>query len=356
MKNDIWSHLAPRSRHIFEKIVHSYLDSGQPVGSHRLVNAGGLDLSPATVRSIMAELERAGLLYAPHISSGRLPTHAGLRLFVDGLIGIGGHLSSEEQASIDGAAQSHGLNVIQAMEKAGQALSGLSKCASMVVSQPEDLAVQHIEFVPIQSQKVLVILVFANGQVENRLIDLPAGLPTNDLVAAGNYLSQIYRDKTIAQITKQVAADIDILHTELGTKAASLVDKGLAAWSDGTGAPEASLIIHGQNHLLTDLDLSTDLDDVKLLFDQIELRRHMHELLGSIGGADGLQIFIGAEHPLFQKSGHALVLSPYKNSQSQVIGAVGVIGPRHMNYAKIIPMVDYTCQAVQRLFSTEARP
>lgn len=349
MNLDIWTDLAPRSQLIFQQIVKNYLDSGQPVGSKTLVESVGLDMSSATVRAIMAELEQTGLLYAPHISSGRLPTHAGLRMFVDGLMGVGGQLSQDEQASIDGAAKANGLSVTQALDKASQALSGLSRCASLVVSQPEDLAIQHIEFVPVQDRKLLVILVFGNGQVENRLIEVPAGLTTSTLVSAGNYLSSLYRDKTIGQISQHISQDIDKLRSELGERAASLVKSGLAAWSDGEGAAEASLIIHGQSHLLSDIDLGADLDDVRALFDIIELRRHMHSLLGSISGADGLQIFIGAEHPLFQRTGHALVLAPYSDSKNRIVGAVGVIGPRHMNYAKIIPMVDYTSQAVQRL-------
>lgn len=349
MNSDIWTDLAPRSQTIFQQIVQNYLDTGQPVGSKTLVESVGLEMSSATVRAIMVELEQAGLLYAPHISSGRLPTHAGLRLFVDGLMGIGGQLSSDEQASIDGAAKANGLSVNQAMDKASQALSGLSKCASLVVSQPEDFAVQHIEFVPVQDRKLLVILVFSNGQVENRLIDMPAGLTSHTLVSAGNYLSHLYRDQTIGQITQLVSQDIDNLRAELGERAAALVKSGLAAWSDGEGAAEASLIIHGQSHLLSDIDLGADLDDVRALFDVIELRHHMHALLGSISGADGLQIFIGSEHPLFQRTGHSLILAPYSDSQNRIVGAVGVIGPRHMNYAKIIPMVDYTSQAVRRL-------
>lgn len=352
---NIWTELAPRSQQIFHQIVQNYLDTGQPVGSKSLVESVGLDVSSATVRAIMAELEQSGLLYAPHVSSGRLPTHAGLRLFVDGLMAVGGQLSTSEQASIDAAAKANGLSVAQALDKASQALSGLSKCASLVVSKPEDLTVQHIEFVPVQDRKLLVILVFANGQVENRMIEVPPGLPASTLVSAANYLNHLYRDHTIAQIRQLVASDIDQLQNELGDRAAALINSGLAAWSDGKGAPEASLIINGQGHLLDDLDLGADLDDVRQLFDVIELRRHMQTLLGSISGADGLQIFIGSEHPLFQRTGHSLVLAPHfapsssSDGKSKLIGAVGVIGPRHMNYARIIPMVDYTSQAVRRL-------
>lgn len=340
-----------RSQEIFNVIVKNYLETGTPVGSGMISADPEIGLSSASVRMIMAELEGAGLLFSPHTSAGRLPTRAGLRLFVDGLMEIKQSLPVEGDASLDKLSVGDGLSVNQALDKASLALSGLSRCASLVLAPSEDLSVNHIEFVPIQDHKILVILVFSNGHVENRLIEMPAGIPAHCLVEASNYMNGHYKGQSLTQIVKLAEQDQISHKTELDNLTSDLIARGLASWSDGEGRDEASLILNGQTNLLEDVWAAGDLARVRILFDKLEMRNHATELMRSVIAADGLQIFIGSEHELFSETGCSVVLSPYRNEEHKIIGAVGVIGPRHMNYARIIPMVDYTSQAIARFLS-----
>ena len=341
--------LNSRSHAIFNQIVTGYLETGSPVGSSTISQSRGGDFSAATIRSIMVELETAGLLYQPHVSAGRLPTHAGLRLFVDGLMEMRGELSAEEQLSIDGAAAAKGMSVSQVLDNATHTLSGLSKCVSLVVSPTEELTVNHIEFIEVGGQKLLVILVFSNGHVENRLISKPMAVPAAALQQATNYMNHHYRGKSVLDINTHMLADLQHHTHELDALSSQLVAQGIAAWSDGAGGSEASLILHGQTHLLDDAKTKEDVDQLRHLFDIIELRKQMQELVEQVSSAKRLQIYIGSEHPLFEQTGCSMVLSPYRDTKHNIIGAIGVIGPRYMNYAKIIPMVDYTSEAIARI-------
>ena len=344
--------LTKRTQDIFHRVVPNYLEEGGAVGSSAIARQSDVGLSSASIRSIMSELEAAGLLYSPHRSAGRIPTQAGLRLFVDGLMQIRAGLSAQEQASISTLGDVQGGNVQQLMENAGLALSGLSKCASMIMAPTEDLAVDHIEFVPVQASRVLVILVFSNGRVENRLIDLPAGLPRSVLNEASAYMNSRYAGKSVTDISAQMKTDKDLQKTELDSLTSDLIDRGLASWTDGKGGADASLILNGQTNLLEDVRAVDDISRVRVLFDKLEMQTHASHLMQQVSQADGLQIFIGSDHHLFAETGCSMVLSPYRDSDSQIIGAVGVIGPRHMNYAKIIPMVDYTSKAIQRFLTS----
>ncbi len=345
------SMLDQRSRRVFEQLVQNYLETGQPVPSALLAQAETIGYSPATVRAIMSELENAGLLFSPHVSAGRVPTHAGLRLFVDGLMQIGSELPAEEQASIDHLAGLQGLSVNQLLDKASQALSGLSRCASLVMAPTEDLAIRHIEFVPVADRRLLVILVFEGGQVENRLISLPAGLPASALSEAANFMNYHYTGMTIGTIGARLDADLTANRAALDDLSADLIARGLAVWSDGSGSADAALIFNGQTHLLEGLGGEENMGELRGLFDIIEMRKHAQTLLEKVAAADGLQIYIGSEHSLFDRTGFSMVLSPYRDGQQRVVGAIGVIGPRHMNYARIIPMVDYTSATIARLLS-----
>ena len=347
-KSNHLAFLNNRSHAIFNQIVTSYLETGTAVGSAKISQTRGGDFSSATIRSIMAELENAGLLYQPHISAGRIPTHAGLRIFVDGLMEMRGELTKEEQLSIDDASQSKGLSVSQVLDNATHALSGLSKCASLVVSPTEELTINQIEFIEIGGHKLLVILVFSNGHVENRLISKPELVPSSALQEATNYMNHYYRGKSILEINAEILQDLDHNSNEIDTLSSQLVARGIAAWSDGEGGNDASLILHGQSNLLADVKTKSDIDQLRNLFDVIELRKQMQELVEEVSSAQRLQIYIGSEHPLFEQTGCSMVLSPYRDIKHNIIGAIGVIGPRHMNYAKIIPMVDYTSEAISR--------
>ena len=343
--------MTKRSQEIFNIIVNNYLETGTPVGSGVISSHPDIGLSSASVRAIMAELEGAGLLFSPHTSAGRLPTHAGLRLFVDGLMELQSALPVDSQASFDSLSVGDGLSVNQALDKASLALSGLSKCAALVMAPSEDLSVNHIEFVPVQDRKILVILVFSNGHVENRLIETPAGIPAHCLVEASNYMNGHYKGKPLTDIVRLADQDRTLHQAELDSLTSDLIARGLASWSDAESRDEASLILNGQTNLLEDVKVVDDLARVRLLFDKLEMRSHATQLMQSVLAADGLQIFIGAEHELFSETGCSVVLSPYRNADRKIIGAVGVIGPRHMNYARIIPMVDYTSQAIARFLS-----
>lgn len=351
MKTPDLSTLDQRSRQVFEKLVQTYLDTGQPVASSMLAGIDGIGYSPATVRAIMSGLEDTGLLFSPHISAGRMPTHAGLRLFVDGLMETGGVLPADEQASLDHLAGLQGFSFNQILDKASQALSGLSRCASLVMAPTEDLAIRHIEFVPVADRRLLVILVFEGGQVENRLITLPAGLPASALTEAANFMNHHYPGMTIADINRRLEHDLAANRAALDDLSSGLISQGLAVWSDGSGADDAALIINGQSHLLAGLGNEDNLEELRHLFDRIEMRQHTQALLDRVAAADGLQIYIGSEHPLFVQTGFSMVLSPYRDGNKRVVGAIGVIGPRHMNYARIIPMVDYTSATIARLLS-----
>ena len=341
--------LTKRSQGIFNRIVNSYLEAGTPVGSSVIAEQADLNLSSASIRSIMSELEMIGLLFSPHRSAGRIPTQEGLRLFVDGLMEVRNELTKSEQAHFAGMLATRGMSVEQLLETASRTLSGLSRHASLVMSPTEELAIKHIEFVPVLDSRILVILVYDNGHVENRLISLPEQFAQPVIDEAANYMNQRFRGRTVPEI-KQLVSDEHGRHkAELDTLTADLVARGIACWSDGEGGAEASLIINGQGNLLEDVRAVDDIGRVRVLFDKLEMQQHAEQLMGAVAKADGLQIFIGSDHDLFAQTGCAMVLSPYRDSERQIIGAVGVIGPRHMNYAKIIPMVDYTSKTIQRV-------
>lgn len=338
-----------RSTEIFNEIVKNYLKTGSPVGSGVIAASDEVGLSAASVRAIMAELERSGLLFSPHTSAGRVPTRAGLRLFVDGLMEVRDSLALEEHSPIDALEQSEGLSVTQMLDKASLALSGLSKCASLVMTPTEDISVNHIEFVPIQDNRILVILVFSNGLVENRMIAFPAGLPSHVMTQASNYMNSQYKGKSVSEIIALVEQDKAQCRAELDSLTSDLIERGIATWSDDTNVKDAALIVNGQNNLLEDVRAVEDLARVRVLFDKLEMRGHTSQLMDSVLNADSLQIFIGSENQLFSETGCSMVLAPYRNSKHKIIGAVGVIGPRHMNYARIIPMVDYTSKTIAKI-------
>ena len=341
--------LKPRSLEIFHEVVSAYLEDGQPVGSSRLAKTSKLDLSPASIRSKMSDLEEAGLLYAPHTSAGRVPTESGLRLFVDGLMEFNRDLQSDERSTIDSECAARGISMNQLLDNAGKTLSGLSNCASLVLSPKSEADLQHFEFVPIGVNRALAVLVRTDGQVENRLIDLPVGLPSSALVTAANYMNARLANRTMKTAAAVIREDIALHRAELDALTTSLVEQGIGIWSDGEGGADAALIMRGQANLLDDIQAVEELTEIRGLFDALDARENALRLLDATRGGDGVKIFIGAENKLFVSTGCSLVIAPYRNADRSVIGAVGVLGPRHMNYARIIPMVDYTSKAIARV-------
>lgn len=342
--------LNARSREIFRRIVDAYLETGSPVGSRTLSKQPGLGVSPATIRNVMADLEDAGLLFAPHTSAGRLPTEAGLKLFVDGLLEVG-NLTHAERQSIEGECKASGSSVEGMLERATQALSGLTHMAGLVVAPKTQAPLKHIEFVALNPGRALVVLVTENGVVENRIIDVPLGVMPSALVEATNYLSARLVGRTLEDALVAIQLELTQHKADLDHLTQKVVEEGVAVWAGGGGRSVSggSLIIKGQSRLLNDLTAQADLEHIRALFEALETKETLAGLIERADTAEGVQIFIGAENNLFGLSGCSMVVGPYRDSQERIVGAIGVIGPTRMNYARIIPMVDYTSKLVSKL-------
>ena len=340
------SELNERSREIFRQIVDSYVETGEPVGSRTISRRTGLELSPATIRNVMADLEEAGLLYAPHTSAGRLPTEAGLRLFVNGLLEVGG-LAEDEREAIEARCAAKGKSLAQALEEAISTLAGLSRCAGLVVAPKTERPLKHLEFVHLGPGRALVVMVTEDGLVENRIIDVALGVPPSTLIQAGNYLNSRLVGRTIEEAKAALAADLSSQRAQLDELTQKVVEAGLASWAGG--GERSALIVRGQAALLDDVTALADLERLRTLFDMLETKETMLKLLDSTREGAGVQIFIGSDNPLFGVTGCSMIVAPYANSREQVVGAIGVIGPTRINYARIIPLVDYTAKMVGRL-------
>lgn len=343
--------LSERSTQVFRQIVDSYLEGGEPVGSRTLAQRlPGLNLSPASIRNVMSDLEHAGLLFSPHTSAGRLPTQLGLRMFVDGLLEVG-DLSEDERKSIEARLAGRSQSLEDMLTQATEALSGLSRCAGLVMAPKSEAPLKHVEFVQVSAGKGLVILVAEDGGVENRVIDLPHGLPASALVEATNFINAHLRGRTLVEAREAILEEIKTQKAKLDELAAKIVQAGLATWSGAEGAELKSLIVRGQSQLLKDVSAQEDLERVRQLFDDLETKRDLARLLDLTKGGDSVRVFIGSETKLFSLSGSSVIVAPYMNGAQKIVGVIGVIGPQRLNYARIIPMVDYTAQVVGRLLS-----
>jgi len=337
--------LDSRSAAVLRELVELYVATGEPVGSRTLSRRLPLNLSPASIRNVMADLEEAGLLYAPHTSAGRLPTDRGLRLFVDGLLEFG-DLGTEEREAIAARCAANGRSMQETLAEAGQMLAGLAGAAGLVVAPKGEAPVRHIEFVALGPGRALVVLVTADGQVENRVIDLPTGLPASSLQQASNYLNARLAGRTLDESRAQVAAEIAADRTALDALTNQVVTAGIATWSGGGG----NLILRGQSHLLQNLDHTARLPQISALFARLETQETVLRLLELAKAGEGVQIFIGAESGLFDTAGLSMVVAPFRAGvQQRVVGALGVIGPSRINYGRIIPVVDYTARVIGRL-------
>lgn len=342
--------LNERSREIFRLIVEAYVETGEPIGSRTLSRLLQVSLSPATIRTVMADLEESGLLYAPHTSAGRLPTQAGMRLFVNGLLEIG-RMPEEERARIDVECRTAGRSVEQMLSEALGALSGLSRCAGVVVAPKIQRTLKHVEFVWLSRTRALVVLVTEDGLVENRLLDQPEGVDRSTLVAAGNFLNDRLAGNSLDAMKDAIARELEEQRAQLDSLTARVVEAGLATWAGGESP--AALIVRGQSHLLEDVTAVEDLDRIRTLFDALETSEQFLRLVDLTRTADGVQIFIGAENELFGVTGCAMIVAPYRDARESIVGAIGVIGPQRINYARIIPMVDYTAKVIGRLIGQQ---
>ncbi len=343
--------LNERSREIFRQIVESYLTTGEPVGSRNLSRILPITLSPASVRNVMSDLEQLGLIYAPHTSAGRLPTELGLRFFVDALMEIGDLTETDRrsiEAQVAGAGSNKSLEAI--LTEASQTLSGLTRSAGVVLTAKINVRLKHIEFVRLEPERALAVLVAEDGQVENRVLNVPSGLPTSALIEAGNFLNSRIRGKTLADLRAEIETSLAQGKAELDQLTQKIISAGLASWSGGE-SEDRQLIVRGHANLLEDLHALEDLERVRSLFDALETKRGVIDLLGRAERGEGVRIFIGSENKLFSLSGSSTIAAPYTDSKGSILGVIGVIGPTRLNYARVIPMVDYTARVVSRLLS-----
>ena len=347
----MFQELNERSRDIFRQIVDAYLTTGEPIGSRTIASRLKTRLSPATIRNVMADLEDAGLLFSPHTSAGRLPTDTGLRLFVDGLLEVG-NITEAERQSIEGLCAAHGNSVEGMLEEASSAISGLSGCAGLVMAPKTDTPLRHIELVSLSPGRAMVVMVTENGVVENRIIETPPDLPPSALIEAANYLGTRLVGRTVSEGSEEIMVELEAHQAQLDELTAKVVASGLASWSKaetGNRASEGTLIVRGQANLLDDLSAHADLEQIRALFTALERKETMLKLLSLADTADGVQIFIGAQNTLFNMAGCSVIVSPYQNTREQIVGAIGVIGPTRMNYARIVPIVDYTAKLIGKL-------
>jgi len=340
--------LDERSRQIFRQIVESYLETGDPVGSRTLSQRERIDLSPASIRNVMQDLEALGLIYAPHVSAGRVPTQNGLRLFVDALLEVGG-IDAVDRAAIEQQAAMRDMKLEDALARAGEVLSGLSHCAGIVLASKVASEIRHVDFVMLDKNRALVVLVDTDGTVENRVMDLPAGMTPSVLAQAANYLNHHMRGLTLAEAARRAEAELARQRAEIDELAASVIEAGLAVWGDRGRSGDKLLVVRGASHLISGAEASGNLERLRLLFDDLEHKENLIQLLAHAEQGEGVRIFIGSESNLFSLSDSSIIVAPYHDTAQKVVGVLGVIGPTRLNYARIVPMVDYTAQIMQRI-------
>ena len=343
--------LDDRSRAVFRHLVESYLETGDPVGSRTLSRTLSDAPSAATIRNTMQDLEHLGLLEAPHVSAGRIPTQLGLRLFIDGFLEVGA-ISVDERRELERLVDTDDQDIGQVLDQAGALLSGLTGGASLVLAPKLESAIRHVEFVSLSADRALVVLVTVDGQVENRLFTPPAGLTPSAMREAANFLNTLLEGRTLSELRGTVAQQIEARRRELDALSAKLIEAGLAVWSgEGEGAEEGRLIVRGRANLIDTEVSEDDVERIRTLFDDLERKRDLVHLLDLAENSEGVRVFIGSENKLFSLSGSSLVVSPYMNTERKIIGALGVIGPTRQNYGRIVPIVDYTAQLVGRLIA-----
>jgi heat-inducible transcriptional repressor len=342
-----------RTREVFRRVVEGYLTSGEPVGSRTLTRTLSEKVSAATVRNVMQDLEYLGLLDSPHVSAGRVPTQAGLRMFVDSLLEIG-QVAPEDQEKIDATLGVNDQDVTTLLDEIGAALSVITRGASVVLSPKREAAIRHIEFVSLGADRALVVLVFADGQVENRVFVPPPGQTPSSMREAANFLNAMAEGRTLSELRSRMSREIAQRRQEIDSLARQMVESGLALW-EHAGEPSERLIVRGRSNLIGEAADQAEIDRIRVLFDDLERKRDIAEFLNLTEAGDGVRIFIGSENKLFSLSGSSLVVSSYMNADRKIIGAVGVIGPTRLNYGRIVPIVDYTAQLVGRLVSDRGK-
>ena len=341
-----------RSREVFRRVVEGYLENGEPMGSRTLTRTLTEKVSAATVRNVMQDLEFLGLLDSPHISAGRIPTQMGLRMFVDGLLEIG-EMNVVDREKLNATVADTAQDVDGMLDQIGSALSGITQGASLVLTPKQQAPIKHIEFVSLAEDRALVVLVFANGQVENRLFTPPPGQTPSSMREAANFLNALIEGRTLSDLQGAVKTEIAARRQEIDTLAHDLVESGLAVWQN-KGDRHERLLVRGRANLLDGDAEEADLTRIRTLFDDLERKRDIAEFLELTEDGEGVRIFIGSENKLFSLTGSSLVVSPYMNADRKIVGAVGVIGPTRLNYGRIVPIVDYAAQLVGKRIADQS--
>jgi len=344
-----YAEMNERSREVFRRVVEGYLETGAPVGSRTLTRSLSEQVSAATIRNVMQDLEHLGLLGSPHVSAGRVPTQIGLRMFVDGILEVG-DVTGEDRQTIDQTIGNKQQDVTTLLDRVGSALSGMTRGASLVLTPKQEAPIKHIDFVSLSRERALVVLVFADGRVENRLFTPPMGQTPSSMREAANFLNAIAEGHTLSEMGAVIKREIAARRSEIDSLAAELVESGFATW-ENEGENTERLIVRGRGNLLSEHETEADLDRIRTLFDDLERKRDIAQFLELAEGGDGVRIFIGSENKLFSLSGSSLVVSPYMNADQKIIGAVGVIGPTRLNYGRIVPIVNYTAQLVGKMIA-----
>lgn len=350
-RKPLFEDMNERTREVFRRVVEGYLQSGEPMGSRTLTRHLEEKVSAATIRNVMQDLEFMGLLESPHISAGRIPTELGIRLFVDGVLEVS-QLGDDDKSKLEATLGSNSADVSTVLDRIGGALSGLTQGASLVLAPKQEAEIKHIEFVSLATDRALVVLVFADGEVENRVFTPPPGQTPSSMREAANFLNALAQGRTLGELQSIMSAEITARRQEIDTLAQALIEKGLAIW-ESDGGQHDRLIVRGRSNLLTDGD-ATDLSRIRSLFDDLERKRDIAEFLELTDEGQGVRIFIGSENKLFSLSGSSLVVSPYMNADRKVVGAVGVIGPTRLNYGRIVPIVNYTAELVGRALTNRS--
>ena len=348
MSKNLYLELNDRSKQIFKGVVESFLETGYPSGSETILKKVGINISSASVRSILADLQKEGLLYAPHISAGRLPTDKGMRFFVNGLLEFG-RLTKSEQENIKNQCQSRGSSFQEVLDEASKTISGLSNCAGIVVAPKFQNKIKHIEFIKLNTNQIMSIIASENGLVENRILDSKNDYNDNILKQVSNYLNSKFSGQTIDEIKNNIQNEINNSKSELNSLSTKLVQEGILEIAPNTEMPY--IFLHGQSSLLEDDIISKDLDQIRSLFDDIENKSNFLDILNNTSKGQGVQIFIGSQNFLFKHSGLSMVMAPYKNKEQKIIGAIGVVGSKRLNYAKIVPLIDYTSKIIGKMIS-----
>ena len=346
MLDNLYTELNDRSKLVFKSVVETYLKTGSPSGSETILRRAGLNLSSSSIRAILSNLQKEGLLYAPHISAGRMPTDKGMRFFVNGLLEFG-RISNAEKERIKQQCYAKEKSYQEVLDEASKVISGLSNYAGIVIAPKFQKKLKHLEFIRLNKNQIMSILAYENGEVENRIIEDRGKYNPSELLQTSNYLSSKFQNKNITQIKKMIEGEILSSKTNLEIISSKLVKKGVLEIKPNLKNPY--IFLHGQSNLLNDEIISKDLDQIRDLFDEIEKKTTFVEILENAGKAKGVQIFIGSKNFLFKHSGLSMVMAPYKNKAQEIVGTIGVVGPTRLNYAKIVPLVDYTSRIIGKV-------